>query len=55
MVYEEKFVMKHNIPPLQAVGWEGIVYIFLVFGGNKSHLHGTYFSLYLICDITKFP
>ena len=26
MVYEEKFVMKHNIPPLQAVGWEGIVY-----------------------------
>ncbi|XP_013400884.1 solute carrier family 35 member F6 [Lingula anatina] len=23
MVVEEKFVMKHNVPPLQAVGWEG--------------------------------
>lgn len=23
MVYEEKFVTKHNVPPLQAVGWEG--------------------------------
>ncbi|XP_065333203.1 solute carrier family 35 member F6 [Cloeon dipterum] len=24
MVYEEKFINKHNIPALQAVGWEGI-------------------------------
>lgn len=24
MVYEEKFVYKYNIPPLQAVGWEGV-------------------------------
>lgn len=24
MVWEEKFVTKHNVPPLQAVGWEGI-------------------------------
>lgn len=24
MVYEEKFVTKHNVPPLQAVGWEGV-------------------------------
>lgn len=24
MVYEEKFISKYNIPPLQAVGWEGI-------------------------------
>ena len=24
MVYEEKFVTKYNVPPLQAVGWEGI-------------------------------
>jgi len=24
MVYEEKFVNKHNVPALQAVGWEGI-------------------------------
>lgn len=24
MVYEERFVGKSNIPPLQAVGWEGI-------------------------------
>ncbi|KAG1664857.1 Solute carrier family 35 member F6 [Nymphon striatum] len=23
MVYEEKFISKHNVPPLQAVGWEG--------------------------------
>ena len=23
MVYEEKFVVKHNVPALQAVGWEG--------------------------------
>jgi hypothetical protein len=23
MVYEEKFVTKYNVPPLQAVGWEG--------------------------------
>ena len=24
MVWEEKFVTKHNVPPLQAVGWEGV-------------------------------
>jgi len=24
MVYEEKFINKHNVPALQAVGWEGI-------------------------------
>lgn len=24
MVWEEKFVSKYNVPPLQAVGWEGI-------------------------------
>jgi len=24
MVYEEKFVNKHNVPALQAVGWEGL-------------------------------
>ena len=24
MVYEERYVGHHNIPPLQAVGWEGI-------------------------------
>ena len=24
MVYEERFVGQYNIPPLQAVGWEGI-------------------------------
>ena len=24
MVYEEKFTNKHNVPALQAVGWEGI-------------------------------
>lgn len=24
MVYEEKFVSKYNVPPLQAVGWEGM-------------------------------
>ena len=23
MVYEEKYVTKYNVPPLQAVGWEG--------------------------------
>jgi hypothetical protein len=23
-VYEERFIGKYNIPPLQAVGWEGI-------------------------------
>ncbi|XP_071454976.1 solute carrier family 35 member F6 [Hetaerina americana] len=24
MVYEEKYVSKYNVPPLQAVGWEGV-------------------------------
>ena len=24
MVYEERYIGKYNIPPLQAVGWEGI-------------------------------
>lgn len=24
MVYEEKFVYKYNVAPLQAVGWEGV-------------------------------
>lgn len=24
MVWEEKFIMKHNVPALQAVGWEGV-------------------------------
>ncbi|XP_046388315.1 solute carrier family 35 member F6 [Ischnura elegans] len=24
MVYEEKFISKYNVPPLQAVGWEGV-------------------------------
>jgi len=24
VVYEERFIGKYNIPPLQAVGWEGI-------------------------------
>lgn len=24
MVYEEKYVHKYNIPPLQAIGWEGV-------------------------------
>ena len=24
MVYEERFINKHNVPALQAVGWEGI-------------------------------
>ena len=48
MVYEEKFVMKHNIHPLQAVGWEGIVSS-SVFGGYKSHVRMIYFSF------TKFP
>ncbi|OXA56921.1 hypothetical protein Fcan01_08041 [Folsomia candida] len=24
MVYEEKFINKHNVPALQAVGWEGV-------------------------------
>ncbi len=23
MVYEEKFISKHNIPALKAIGWEG--------------------------------
>ncbi|ODN03330.1 Solute carrier family 35 member F6 [Orchesella cincta] len=31
MVYEEKYVSKYNVPPLQAVGWEG-VFGFLVLG-----------------------
>lgn len=26
LVYEEKFVNKHNIPALKAVGWEGKVF-----------------------------
>jgi hypothetical protein len=26
MVYEEKFISKHNIPALKAVGLEGIFY-----------------------------
>lgn len=25
MVYEEKYVVSNDIPPLQAVGWEGII------------------------------
>ena len=24
MVYEQKFVMRYNVPALQAVGWEGM-------------------------------
>jgi hypothetical protein len=24
MVYEERFISKYNVPPLQVVGWEGI-------------------------------
>lgn len=31
MVYEEKFVYKYNVAPLQAVGWEG-VFGFLTLG-----------------------
>lgn len=27
MVYEEKYVVSKNIPPLQAVGWEGKITI----------------------------
>ena len=30
MVYEERFVTKHNVPPLQAVGWEGKILSFLI-------------------------
>jgi len=26
MVYEEKYVVANDIPPLQAVGWEGILF-----------------------------
>ncbi len=25
MVYEEKFISKHNIPAMKAIGWEGMV------------------------------
>ena len=36
MVYEEKYVKKHNVPPLQAVGWEG---------GSKSLFYMTRFNM----------
>lgn len=29
IVYEEKFLLEKDIPPLQAVGWEGIDSFFL--------------------------
>jgi len=28
MVYEEKYVVTNDIPPLQAVGWEGIIILY---------------------------
>lgn len=30
MCYEERFVLKHNVPPLQAVGWEGFFGFFIL-------------------------
>lgn len=30
MVYEEKYVVANDIPPLQAVGWEGIVTYYFI-------------------------
>ncbi|KAL3861597.1 hypothetical protein ACJMK2_007623 [Sinanodonta woodiana] len=30
MVYEEKFINKHNVPALQAVGWEGVFGFFIL-------------------------
>lgn len=30
MVYEEKYVVTNDIPPLQAVGWEGIITYYLI-------------------------
>jgi len=30
MVYEEKYVVTNDIPPLQAVGWEGIFYFNII-------------------------
>ena len=44
MVYEEKFVMKHNIPPLQAVGWEGTVYFLYFMEINHIFIYRTYLS-----------
>lgn len=29
MVYEEKYVVTNDISPLQAVGWEGILFLIL--------------------------
>lgn len=31
MVYEEKYIVTNDIPPLQAVGWEGIKMQYLSF------------------------
>lgn len=31
MVYEEKFVGGNDIPALQAIGWEGNLFIFIFF------------------------
>lgn len=44
MVYEEKYVVSNDIPPLQAVGWEGIknCYIFAFFYLNLISLYFIY-------------
>ena len=43
MVYEEKFVTRHNIPPLQAVGWEGKTWF------------GQLYKIHLVSLFAKLP
>lgn len=43
MVYEEKYVVTNDIPPLQAVGWEGIIILY-----NKMMLDCTILIIILI-------
>lgn len=43
MVYEEKYVVTNDIPPLQAVGWEGIIILY-----NKMKLDCTILMIILI-------
>ncbi len=39
MVYEEKYVTRHNVPPLQAVGWEGTIFVAVFLWKFKNYTH----------------
>lgn len=52
MVIEEKFVTGQNIPALQAVGWEGILLLFMKY--KNLTINMIHKNIYILTKIYLF-